>query len=182
MLFMDGARLGCAMASEENDMSWRDVLELTDMFWIGGTKNGALLGEAIVIKDPAIAGDFGFHVKQHGCLLAKSWVMGAMFEGLFKDEARLYMECARHANEMAARLSVAVVEAGHHLVAKTETNQVFAVLPLEVVERLQQSFNFYVWERLKAQGKQEMVVIRLVTSWATDEEQVERFAKMLAQG
>jgi threonine aldolase len=180
ILFMDGARLGCAMASTKNDLSWRDVFELTDMFWIGGTKNGALLGEAIVIKDPAIAGDFGFHVKQHGCLLAKSWVMGVMFKGLFEGEARLFLECAKHANEMAARLSVAVVEAGHHLVAATETNQVFAVLPLEVVEQLQQSFNFYVWEKLKAQGNQEMVVIRLVTSWATDAEQVDRFSKVLS--
>lgn len=181
ILFMDGARLGHAMASERNDLSWRDVFESTDLFWIGGTKNGSLLGEAIVIKDPAIAVDFGFHVKQHGCLLAKSWVMGAQFAKLFDPEEDLFLELAGHANEMASRLSQAVTDAGHHLVAATETNQVFAILPLPLVEKLQPAFNFYVWERLKAQGKQEMVVIRLVTSWATDAEQVERFSKMLSE-
>jgi threonine aldolase len=181
ILFMDGARLGCAMASMVNDMTWRDVFELTDMFWIGGTKNGSLLGEAIVIKDPAISVDFGFHVKQHGCLLAKSWIMGAQFAKLFEPEEDLFLKLAGHANEMASRLARAVTDAGHHLVAATETNQVFAVLPLPLVEKLQQSFNFFVWERLKAQGDEEMVVIRLVTSWATEEAQVERFEKLLSE-
>lgn len=179
ILFMDGARLGHAMASERNDMSWRELFDLTDMFWIGGTKNGSLLGEAIVIKDPKIAVDLGFHVKQHGCLLAKSWMMGAQFAALFKPGDDLFLHLAAHANEMASRLSHAVTNAGHHLVAATETNQVFAILPLPLVERLQQTFNFFVWERLKAEGKHEKVVIRLVTSWATDAAQVERFSNML---
>lgn len=179
LLFMDGARLGHALASEMNDLSWRDVFELTDMFWIGGTKNGSLLGEAIVIKDPSIAADFGFHVKQHGCLLAKSWVMGAQFAALFDAEHDLFLELAAHANEMAARISTAITDASYSLVAPTETNQVFAILPMPLVEKLQENFIFFVWERLKSAGNEERAVVRLVTSWATDEAQVERLTSML---
>lgn len=178
LLFMDGARLGHALASEMNDLSWRDVFELTDVFWIGGTKNGSLLGEAIVIKDPSIAADFGFHVKQHGCLLAKSWVMGAQFAALFDAEHDLFLELAAHANEMAARISMAITDAGYSLVAPTETNQVFAILPMPLVETLQESFIFFVWEKLKG-ADEERAVVRLVTSWATDEGQVGRLTSML---
>ena len=178
ILFMDGARLGHAMASAKNDCTWHDIFELTDLFWIGGTKNGSLLGEAIVIKDPKVAVDFGFHVKQHGCLLAKSWVMGAQFAAFFEPEEDLFLGLAMHANEMARRLSQAITSAGYELVAETETNQVFAILPLPVMERLQQCFVFYVWDRLK-DGREEKAVIRLVTSWATDAEQVGRFAELL---
>jgi threonine aldolase len=180
LLFLDGARIGHAMASSKNDCTWRDIFDLTDMFWIGGTKNGSLLGEAIVIKDLKIAADFGFHVKQHGCLLAKSWVMGAQFAAFFDPEDDLFLHLAAHANEMAARLSTALTAAGHELVAETETNQVFAIVSLPVLERLQQHFNFYIWERLK-DAKQEKAVIRLVTSWATDPDQVVKFAAVLEQ-
>lgn len=180
ILFMDGARLGHALASARNDCSWHDVFELTDLFWIGGTKNGSLLGEAIVIKDPRIAVDFGFHVKQHGCLLAKSWVMGAQFAALFEEGGKLFLELAEHANEMAARLSHAITRAGYELVAETETNQVFAILPIPLMERLQKDFVFYVWDRLK-DGKEERAVIRLVTSWATDAAQVARFEELLLE-
>lgn len=179
LMFMDGARLGTAMACDKNDLSWSDVLELTDLFWIGGTKNGALLGEAIVIKDPRLAKDFGFHVKQHGCLLAKSWAMGAQFAALF-DGDDLFTKLAAHANDMAARLSQAVLKSGYELLADTETNQVFAVLPLSLVDILKQSFNFYIWQKVsKKDGFEERVVIRLVTSWATEPEQVERFKRIL---
>lgn len=178
LLFVDGARMGHALASEKNDCTWHDIFELTDLFWIGGTKNGSLLGEAIVIKDPEGAADFGFHVKQHGCLLAKSWIMGVQFATLFDPEDNLFLQLASHANEMAARISHAIKAAGYELVAETETNQVFAIVPLPVMERLQQHFTFFVWDRLK-NGREEKAVIRLVTSWATDAAQVERFADFL---
>jgi threonine aldolase len=179
ILFVDGARLGHAMASAMNDLTWHDVFELTDMFWIGGTKNGSLLGEAIIIKDPNIAADFGFHVKQHGCLLAKSWVMGAQFAALFDPDTNLYLRLAAHANDMATKISLAIEDAGYSLVAPTETNQVFAILPMRLIEQLQASFIFYVWERLKDVDCQERAVVRLVTSWATDSAQVSRLADLL---
>jgi threonine aldolase len=167
------------MASAMNDLTWHDVFELTDMFWIGGTKNGSLLGEAIIIKDPNIAADFGFHVKQHGCLLAKSWVMGAQFAALFDPDTNLYLRLAAHANDMATKISLAIEDAGYSLVAPTETNQVFAILPMRLIEQLQASFIFYVWERLKDVDCQERAVVRLVTSWATDSAQVSRLADLL---
>ncbi|KAF2157037.1 beta-eliminating lyase [Myriangium duriaei CBS 260.36] len=175
LLFMDGARLPVALASPKNDLALKDVLELTDMFWIGGTKNGALLGEAIIIKDSKLAAEFGFLVKQHGCLLAKTWVMGVQFAALF--EKQLYLSIAAHANRMALKLSEGVLQAGGELVADVETNQVFAILEEDLVKDLQESFGFYIWSKMenKEASRPKRVVIRLVTSWATDEEQVTRF-------
>lgn len=178
LLFIDGARLGHAMASSKNDVTMPDVLRLSDLFWIGGTKNGALFGEAIVIKDPKLSADFGFHVKQQGCLLAKSWLMGAQFLALFEDD--LYLELAAHANDMATRLSGDLVKAGHVLLAETESNQVFAILPVVLIEKLQKSFSFYIWKKLyDDSGNSDKAVIRLVTSWATRPDQVARFGQMV---
>ncbi|KAF4584142.1 Pyridoxal phosphate-dependent transferase, major domain protein [Ophiocordyceps camponoti-floridani] len=146
LLFMDGARLGAALTSSTADlMTLPDILDLTDIFWIGGTKNGALLGEAIVVKDAKLAQDFDFYIKQHGALLAKSRVMGIAFAELFREN--LFYELASGANRSAAKLSRAIVGAGYALRAATETNQVFACLPVALVERLQREFAFYVWER-----------------------------------
>lgn len=180
LLFMDGARLGAALASEQCNLDWQDVFELTDMFWIGGTKNGALLGEAIIIKDPQLAVDFGFYVKQHGCLLAKSWIVGAQFAELFgggdDPDSDLLIELALHANEMAAGLSRAIVRTGYTLLATTETNQVFAILPNSLVKRLQHDFTFYIWEK---RADQDMAVVRLVTCWATEWKQIQKFSHIL---
>lgn len=154
-------------------MSWNDVLELTDIFWIGGTKNGALLGEAIVVKDPKLARDFEFYVKQHGSLLAKGRIMGAQFAELFRED--LYSDLARQANVAARTLSRSITDAGFALVAETETNQVFAVLPRPLVERLQQDFSFYLWE---TRGD-DWVVVRLLTTWATSESQLVKFGDIL---
>ncbi|GAM82378.1 hypothetical protein ANO11243_003570 [Dothideomycetidae sp. 11243] len=175
LLFMDGARLPAALASRKCDLTLKDVLELTDIFWIGGTKNGALLGEAIIIKDAELAADFGFHVKQAGCLLAKTWVMGVQFAALF--EKQLFLDIAAHANQMAQKLSAGVLQNGGEVVADVETNQVFAILEEDLVKDLQQSFDFYIWSKMSDSGadRPRRVVIRLVTSYATDPSQVDRF-------
>ncbi|PHH82594.1 hypothetical protein CDD82_5519 [Ophiocordyceps australis] len=173
LLFMDGARLGAALTSPVNDVSLPDVLRLTDIFWIGGTKNGALLGEAVVVKDPSLALDYDFYVKQHGSLLAKSRVMGVEFAQLFRD--KLYFDLARDANAAAHKLSRAVLGAGFALHAPTETNQVFAVVPLALIKMLQHHFLFYLWEKHDAGCG----VIRLLTTWATEPAQVEKFNKMV---
>lgn len=173
LLFVDGARIGAALTSRMNDMTLSDMLELTDIFWIGGTKNGALLGEAVVVKDPKLAQDFEFFVKQHGSLLAKGRIMGVQFAELFRDN--LYFDLARRANVAAEKLSRSIIGAGYTVHAETETNQVFAVLPHDLVQRLQQDFSFYVWEKFGDRW----VVVRLLTTWATDISQLEKFNQIV---
>lgn len=169
ILFMDGARIGAALTSSKCDMTIRDVLELVDVFWIGGTKNGALLGESVVVKDPLLAQDFEFYIKQHGCLLAKSRVYGVEFAELFRDT--LYFDLARQGNIASQKLSNAIIGAGHQLLVATETNQIFAILPLGLIERLQQDFIFYVWEKYDADN----AVVRIITTWSTDAARVQKF-------
>ncbi|KAK7408479.1 hypothetical protein QQX98_009346 [Neonectria punicea] len=169
LLFLDGARVGPALASKASRMTLPDILELTDIFWIGGTKNGALLGEAVVIKDPRLASEFEFFVKQHGSLLAKSRMMGAQFAELFREN--LYFELALRANTAAEKLSSGITDAGFSVYVATETNQVFAVLPLPLISVLQERFSFYVWEKC-GDGQ---AVVRLLTTWATQERKIEEF-------
>ena len=173
LLFLDGARIGTALASKSNDMALSDVLELTDIFWIGGTKNGALLGEAVVVKDKRLASEFEFYVKQHGSLLAKSRIMGAQFAELFSGN--LYFELAHQANSAAEALSDGIAKAGHSVYAATETNQVFAILPLGLIKTLQEHFVFYVWEKCG----DDHAVVRLLTTWATESAELDNFVDLV---
>lgn len=174
LLFLDGARLGAALSAATNDLSLADVAALTDMFWIGGTKAGALLGEAIVIPNAELDKDFSYLIKQRGALLAKGRVLGIQFRELFKSG--LFFESAKYANHMAIKLSSGITGAGHALAAETETNQIFALLPNALIETLQQKFDFYVWGK----HDESHSVIRLVTSWATDEKQVDEFLRVIS--
>lgn len=169
LLLLDGARLGAALSADKNDLTLQDITELTDIFWIGGTKAGALFGEAIIIPNPALREDFAFYVKQRGALLAKGRFLGLQFRELFREG--LYFDLAKHANQLAALLSEGLSECGHRFVARTETNQVFPILPNVLIDELEKSFNFYIWEAIDKSSS----VIRLVTSWATPEEQVGAF-------
>ncbi len=175
ILFLDGARLGAALASHKNDATLADIASLVDIFWIGGTKVGALLGEAIVVCDPTLAEDFAFHLKQRGGMLAKGRLLGIQFQELFGDN-NLFTALARHANAMAAKLAAGIASRGYRLAAETETNQVFPILPNTVVAALRENFAFYVW----APSDEGHSVIRLVTSWATEENQVDAFLHRLA--
>ena len=175
LLLLDGARLGAALAATRNDLTLKDIAELTDIFWIGGTKVGALLGEAIVIPNPGLREEFKFHIKQRGALLAKGRVLGLQFSELFRDG--LYFDLARHANAMAQRLSSKISDAGYGFAAETETNQLFPILPNAVIGKLKDDFEFYVWEARDESSS----VIRLVTSWATQETQVDSFAARLRE-
>lgn len=168
LLFMDGARLGAALTASKNDLTLPDIMQWVDIFWIGGTKAGALFGEAIVIPDQRLSEDFAFHIKQRGALLAKGRVLGIQFAELFRDT--LYFDLTRYANEMAEKLSAGIVAAGYSLLAETETNQVFPILPNALIERLQDQFSFYIWQPVDEHTS----VVRLVTSWATEEAQVDR--------
>jgi threonine aldolase len=176
ILFIDGARLGAALASSKGDATLADIAALADIFWIGGTKAGALLGEAIVVCNPALAEDFAFHVKQRGGMLAKGRLLGIQFQELFGAK-HLFLENAKHANAMAAKLASGIVSNGYTLEAETATNQVFPILPDSVIAALRQHFAFYVWRK----ADNDRSVIRLVTSWATEEHQVDAFLAQLAQ-
>ena len=156
-------------------MSLAEIANLTDMFWIGGTKVGALLGEAIVIPNPDLQQDFAFHIKQRGALLAKGRILGLQFRQLFNEG--LFYDLARHSNEMAQSLSKGLAGAGFGFFAKTETNQVFPILPNSVIEKLKADFEFYIWEP----HDDAHAVVRLVTSWATPPEQVEAFLERLTE-
>ncbi|KAA8643774.1 hypothetical protein EYZ11_008216 [Aspergillus tanneri] len=175
LLLMDGARIGVALSAPSNDLTLRDLIDLTDIFWIGGTKMGALLGEAIVVRSH-LAEDFIFHLKQHGALLAKTRIMGVQFAELFRND--LFFELARHATEMAQTISANFEALGYELAAPTETNQVFVILPTRLIRSLEERFRFYVWDPLD----EERAVVRIVTSWATDRLQVEKFNAWVKQG
>lgn len=172
-LFLDGARMGCALMCKENDLKMEDFPRLTDAFYIGGTKNGALMGEAIVICNPALKADFRYHIKQKGGLLAKGRLLGIQFAQLFKKN--LFFELAAHANEMADILRAAIKETGYEFFSESPTNQVFVIFPNETLKRLEKDFDFTVWEKID----ENRTAIRLVTSWATKREGVESFIKAL---
>lgn len=169
-LYVDGARLGSALCSEENDMRLADIAALADAFYIGGTKNGALIGEALVICTELLKEEFRFHMKQKGALLAKSRLLGIQFAELFRDN--LYFELAEHANAMAGILRSAINKAGYPFLTHSTTNQIFPILPNWLIEKLQKEYVFYVWATIDADHS----AIRLVTSWATKEEAVLRLA------
>ncbi len=172
-LFLDGARLGSALCSYKNDLSLGDLSQLTDLFSLGGTKNGALIGEAIIINNLRLAEDFAFNIKQRGALLAKGRLLGIQFLELFREN--LYFELAGHANKMAQKLSRALVQKGYELAAETESNQIFAILPDTLIEKLSVEFTFYTWQKYD----EERSVVRLVTSWASDEKKVEAFLELI---
>jgi len=168
-LFMDGARLGSALCAKNSDLKLSDIARLTDAFYIGGTKNGALLGEAIVINNDEFKYEFGFHLKQRGALLAKGKVIGIQFLELFRDS--LFFDLAEHANKMAEKLATAIKEKGHSFLTESTSNQIFPILPDSLIEKLSKKYEFYIWQKTSS----ETSAIRLVTSWATDEKIVDRF-------
>lgn len=172
-LYLDGARLGSAIASQESDLNFADLPLLTDIFYIGGTKNGALLGEAMVIVNPVLKENFRFYLKQHGALLAKGRVLGAQFVGLFQDGG--YLDLARHANLLAAKLSEGIKASGYEFLNPPTTNQIFPILPNAVIDHLKGKYGFHVW----ATAGDGHSTIRLVTSWATKEEAVVEFLRDL---
>jgi len=175
ILFMDGARLGSALASTENDLSLADLAQLTDAFYIGGTKNGALMGEALVICKESLKEDFRYHIKQKGGLLAKGRLLGIQFEELFRDD--LYFELADHANQMAAMLSSAFSELGFTFLTESTSNQIFPILPDSLIQMLEDNYSFYKWKRID----ENLTAIRLVTSWATEKTDILGFIEQMKQ-
>ncbi|MCT4620284.1 MAG: aminotransferase class I/II-fold pyridoxal phosphate-dependent enzyme [Marinisporobacter sp.] len=169
ILYADGARLGSALCIKESYLTLSDMCNFTDAFFIGGTKNGALLGEALVIRNENLKENFRYHIKQKGALLAKGRLLGIQFEELFKDN--LYFELANHANEMANLLTEGLKELNCKFLIDSPTNQVFPILENKVIEKLEKKFIFYIWEKIDDTHS----AIRLVTSWATKKEAVLAF-------
>ncbi|KPU45637.1 Low specificity L-threonine aldolase [Oxobacter pfennigii] len=169
ILFMDGARLGSALCSYENDLKLNDIKALVDAFYIGGTKNGALLGEVLVIVNSDLKEDFRYHIKQKGALLAKGRLLGIQFKELFKDD--LFFSLAKHANSMADILRGGIEKAGFTFLTCSPSNQLFPVLPDCLIKELEKKYAFNTWAKID----DNTTAIRLVTSWATEEKAVLSF-------
>jgi threonine aldolase len=167
LLYLDGARLGNALTADENDLTLPDIARCTDVFYIGGTKNGALLGEAVVFPKPHLSTDFVYVLKQRGALLAKGWLLGIQFLELFKDD--LYFSLATHANAMAMKIATALQEQGYSFLTPSTTNQIFPIFRQELIESLQHNYDFAIWKNIDP-GRS---AIRLITSWATKESAVD---------
>jgi len=172
-LFMDGARLGHGLTSEISDLTLEKVAELTDIFYLGGTKNGALIGEAIVINNQELKQDFGFNIKQKGALLAKGRLLGIQFLELMKND--LYFDLAKHANNQAMKIKNAMKNKGIQFLSDTYTNQIFPILSNDLIDILSEKFEFYVWKKIDENNS----AIRLITSWNTDDEPVDSFIEII---
>lgn len=170
-LFLDGARLGYGLMSSDTDVTLQDVAQLCDVFYIGGTKVGALCGEAVVFPEKAPR-HFLTSVKQHGALLAKGRLLGIQFDTLFTDN--LYFDISRHAIERAEELKQVLQEKGCTFAWESPTNQQFVILEDSTVRRLKEHVVFSFWEK----ADETHTVVRFVTSWATRKEEIEELSRM----
>ncbi|MCL1831242.1 MAG: aminotransferase class V-fold PLP-dependent enzyme [Oscillospiraceae bacterium] len=172
-LYIDGARIAAAINSRVCDMTYSDIAESVDVFYLGGTKNGALLGEAIVICNDDLKKEFRHIIKQRGGMLAKGATIGVQFEALFKNN--LYDDLAKHSNAMAYRLAEGIKELGYEFLVEVESNQIFPIFPSKVVEKLMQNYDFHEWVKLS-----DKTAIRLVTSFDTHKSVIDEFLDELS--
>lgn len=172
-LYIDGARLGYGLMSDSCDLNIKDIAELCNVFYIGGTKIGALCGEALVFTKNNMPAHFFSIVKQHGALLAKGRLLGIQFASLFTDN--LYFELSRHAIEMANKLKAGFLEKGYRLFSDSPTNQQFIILDNKQMKELEKQVRFSYWEKYDDRS----TVARFVTSWATTEESVNKLLEII---
>ena len=163
-LFLDGARLGYGLTARGNDMTMADIARLCDVFYIGGTKVGALFGEAVVFSNTELSQDFRYLIKQRGGMLAKGRLLGVQFGALMEDG--LYFEIARQANLLADKIRDTLDALGYTYLVPGVTNQIFPILPDSLLEKLAKEFSFSEQERVDKDHR----AIRFCTSWATTEE------------
>lgn len=169
-LYMDGARLGSALCADENDLDLPEIARLCDAFYIGGTKNGALFGEALVIGNESLKEDFRYIIKQKGGMLAKGRLIGVQFIALLENG--LYMDIARHANNMAKLIKAACRQKGCRFLIESPTNQQFPILPNGVLDQLSKKYSYTFWQAMDDGSS----AVRFCTSWATDEKVVRELA------
>ena len=172
-LFIDGARLGYGVMADGSELTIPEIARLCDVFYIGGTKVGAMFGEAVVFTHGNMPKHFVTIVKQHGALLAKGWLLGLQFDTLFTDG--LYLRIARHANDAADRIRKVLVERGYTLTFDAPTNQIFVTLDNETSERLQRDVRLGFTEK----ADDTHTVMRICTSWATTDKQVDELVALL---
>lgn len=173
-LYLDGARLGYALKAPGNDLDFSDLARLCDVFYIGGTKIGAMFGEAVVITKHELKRDFRYLIKQKGGLLAKGRMLGLQFETLLKDgPACLYLRIADHAVQAAMRIREAFMEIGCSFLNDSTTNQQFPILSNEQIAVLSARYSFYIWQKVDL----EHAAVRFCTSWATRSEAVDELVR-----
>lgn len=166
-LFIDGARMGYGLASEGCDVTLQDIAELADVFYLGGTKQGALFGEAVVILNETLKKDFRYYIKQNGGMLAKGRLLGIQFLTLFEDG--LYFEVSQHAVSQALRIRDAFKAKGFEMLVQSPSNQQFPILDNGTLGRLSEKFLFSVWQKVD----EDHTAVRFCTSWATRPEAVD---------
>jgi len=174
-LFVDGARLGYALTAKDVDVTLADMARLCDVFYIGGTKVGAMFGEAVVISNPAIAQDFRYMIKQRGGMLAKGWLLGQQFEALLENG--LYFDISAHANRQADQIRETLAQLGYSLFVPGSTNQIFPILPDALLDELGKEFTFSEMHRMDETHR----VVRFCTSWATLPENTQALCAALRQ-
>lgn len=172
-LFLDGARLPAALRARGNDLTLADISGLVDVFYIGGTKNGGLFGEAVIISHEALKTGFSYHLKQKGALLAKGRALGIQFRELFREG--LIFELAEKANSLALDMADTISQLGYSFLTDPCSNQLFPILPNEIINELKKRYGFYVWQKVDDHH----AAVRLVTSWATPKEACEAFVSDL---
>lgn len=175
ILYIDGARLGCALCAEDNDLTLADITKLCDAFYIGGTKNGLLFGEALVINNKALKEDFRYFMKQKGGLLAKGRLLGVQYLAAFEDN--LFFEMADHADKMAKLIKDACIIKGYSFVTPSTTNQQFVIMPDSVLDKLNKDFEYAYIQRIDEKTS----AVRFCTSWATNEEDVKKLVNAIEQ-
>lgn len=166
-LYMDGARLGYGLVAATNDLDLKDVAELCDVFYIGGTKVGALFGEAVVITNPALKKDFRYSIKQRGGMLAKGRLLGLQF--LVLMENNLYFDISRHAVDLAMSIKTALLNKGYPFLYESHTNQQFPIMPDTHLEALSRKYAYSLWQKTD----ESHTAVRFCTGWATKKEDVE---------
>lgn len=172
-LYLDGARLGYGLAAYETDVTLEVIANVCDVFYIGGTKVGALFGEAVVIPKKGLIPHFFTIIKQHGALLAKGRILGIQFDTLFTDD--LYLEIGKNAIDMAEKLKIALINKGYKFYLESPTNQQFVILENNLMEKLAQEVSFSFWEVYDKNH----TVVRFATSWATTENDIDQLIKLL---
>lgn len=172
-LFLDGARLGTALTAEKNDLTLADLARYTDVFYIGGTKMGALFGEALVINAVSVQKDFRYIQKQKGALLAKGRLLGVQFKELFTDN--LYFKIGASMNETAQMIRRGFKEREFDFLIESETNQSFPIIEDSLLPKIAKEFGFEFWEKVS----EDKTAVRFCTSWATTKEAVTGFFRFL---
>lgn len=170
--YLDGARLGAALTSKKSDLKIEDLPKLVDVFYIGGTKNGLPLGEAVVIINEELKKNFRFSIKHFGGMYSKGFVLGLCFSSLFEDN--LFFEIAKKENELAEKLYNDLTNIGIKMASCFETNQIFPILKNEIIEKLKEHIMFEVWEQ-----KEFETTIRFVTSYMTTESEIKEVVNLI---